>query len=637
MGLIPDDVIEAVRLRSDIVEVVSRHVQLKKKGKYFTGYCPFHKERSPSFTVTPDKQIFHCFGCNTGGNVFKFLMLIENVTFVEAVKMLAQRAGISLPANESPAEQERRQKLAQLRQINSLANDYFRNVFKNHGAAGRARSYLAERGLSQDTLENFQVGFTLPEWDSLLKFMEKQGYRPQTVAEAGLAVKNESGRYYDRFRERIIFPIWDVTGRVIGFGGRVVNNTATPKYLNSPETVLFSKGHLLYGLHLARRSIKEKGYVVIMEGYMDVVTAHRYGITNAVASLGTSLTREQGRLLINYSRNVVIAYDADAAGVAATLRGLELLQEIGCQVRVVNIPEGQDPDDFLRRHGRQGWEDLIEQAFSLIEYKLRQAVGNKPVRTVSEKLEVMRLVFPGVAGIKSEIEREESLKTISRFLSSSPEAVTAEFKRFQANSGKKWTNPDNIVKTKHNIIINKENKLNSREKAENGLLRLVLEDPSLVEIILKELGEEPFRNTSHKNIFKQFLIISREPFYQPAKIFNYLKDDEQPLLSQFLLHDIPGENRVQIMKDYLESIHRCNRQERREKLIKEIGDAEKSGDHDLYGYLWREYIILRGIAEAERIGDHDRLANLLHEYQQFLKTDTWKHPKEGSESAERRS
>ncbi|MDF9409258.1 DNA primase [Pelotomaculum isophthalicicum JI] len=636
MGLIPDDVIETVRLRSDIVEVVSRHVQLKKKGKYYTGFCPFHQERSPSFTVTPDKQIFHCFGCNAGGNVFKFLMLIENMTFIEAVKTLAQQAGISLPSDESPVEQEKRQKLAQLRHINSLANDYFRNVFKYHNTAARARLYLAERGLSQETLENFQVGFALPNWDSLLKFMNKQGYRPQAVAEAGLALKNENGRYYDRFRERVIFPIWDVTGRVIGFGGRVINDT-TPKYLNSPETVLFSKGHLLYGLHLARRSIKEKGYVIIMEGYMDVVTAHRYGITNAVASLGTSLTREQGRLIINYSRNVVIAYDSDAAGVAATLRGLELLQEIGCQVRVVNIPDGKDPDDFLRRHGYQAWENLIEQALSLIEYRLRQAIGNKPVRTVSGKLEVMRQVFPSIAGIKSDIEREESLKIISRFLSSSPEAVTAEFKRFEANLGKKWTNPDNIVKTKHNIIINKENKLNSREKAEIGLLKLVLEDPSIVEIIFSELGEEPFRNTSHKNIFKQFLMILKEPYYQPAKIFNHLKDDEQTLLSQFLTHDIPGENRAQIMKDYLESIHRCNRQERRETLIKEIGDAERSGDHELYGHLWREYIILRGISEAERVGNHDRVDNLLQEYQQFLKTDTWKHPREGSEGAERRN
>jgi len=635
VGFIPDDVIETVRLRSDIVEVVSRHVQLKKKGKYFTGFCPFHHERTPSFTVTPDKQIFHCFGCGVGGNVFKFLMLKENLTFIETVRMLAQQAGITLPSTESPAERERENKLAQLRQINSLAKDYFRYVFQQHGTAARAREYLAERGLSQEVLERFEVGFALPEWDSLLKFMDKKGYRPQAVAEAGLALRNERGRYYDRFRERVMFPIWDATGRVIGFGGRVINDS-TPKYINSPETVLFSKGHLLYGLHLARGAIREKGYVIIMEGYMDVVTAHRFGITNAVASLGTSLTREQGRLLINYSRNVVIAYDSDAAGVAATIRGLELLQEIGCQVRVVNIPDGKDPDDFLRRHGYQAWESLIDQALPLVEYKLRQAAGKKPVKTVSEKLEVMRQVFPVVAGIKSEIEREENLKTISRFLNSSPEAVTAEFKRFETNLGKKCTNPDNIVNIKHNIL-NKENKLSSREKAERGILRLVLEDPSLVEVVLEELGGEPFRNTSYQNIFNHLLLISKEPFYQPAKIFNYLKDDEQTLLSHLLTRDIPGENQVKIMNDYVELINRCDRQERRETLIKEIGEAERSGNHGLCRHLWREYIVLRGITEAERIGNHDRIAKLLHEYQQLLKTDTWKHPREGSEDAERRN
>jgi len=635
VGLIPDDVIETVRLRSDIVEVISRHVQLKKKGKYFIGFCPFHQERTPSFTVTPDKQIFHCFGCNAGGSVFKFLMLKENLTFIEAVRMLAQQAGITLPSTESPAELERQQKFAQLRQINNLANDYFRYIFKHHGMAANAREYLAGRGLSQEVLEQFQVGFALPDWDSLLQFLGKKGYRAQAIAEAGLALTNDSGRYYDRFRERIMFPIWDATGRIIGFGGRVINDS-TPKYINSPETVLFRKGHLLYGLHLARGAIREKGYVIIMEGYMDVVTAHRFGITNAVASLGTSLTKEQGRLLINYSRNVVIAYDSDAAGVAATIRGLDLLQEIGCQVRVVNIPDGKDPDDFLRRHGYQAWESLIDQALSLIEYKLQQAVSKKPVKTVSEKLEVMRQVFPSVAGIKSEIEREDCLKTISRFLSLSPEAVTAEFKRYEANLRKKCTNPDNIVNTKHNIL-NKEKKLSSREKAEAGLLRLVLEDPSLVEIVLEELGEEPFRNKSYQNIFNHFLLLSKEPFYQPAKIFNYLKDDEQTLLSQLLVQDIPGENQVQIMNGYLELINRCNRQERGETLIKKIGEAEKSGDHGQYQHLWREYIILRGITEAERIGNHDRIVKLLHEYQQLLKTDTWKHPREGSEGAERRN
>jgi len=631
VGLIPDEVIETVRLRSDIVEVVSRYVQLKKKGKYYTGSCPFHQDRKPSFTVTPDKQIFHCFGCNTGGNVFKFLMLKENLTFIEAVGLLAQKAGIALPSADSPAEREKERRRDRLRQINNLAKDYFCYIFQHHDAAEEARRYLAGRGLTREVLERFQVGYALPEWGSLLGFLSEKGYRPQEVVEAGLALKNESGRYYDRFRDRVMFPIWDATGRVTGFGGRVLGDSI-PKYINTPETPLFSKGHILYGLHLARGAIREKGYVIIVEGYMDVIAAHRYGSTNTVASLGTSLTREQGRLLMNYSRNVVIAYDSDAAGVAATMRGLDLLQELGCHVRVVMIPEGKDPDDFLQRQGYRAWEDLVEQAPSLIEYKLQQAVSKKTIRTVFDKLEVMRHVFPNLIGIKSEIEVEESLKTMARLLNSTPETVSGEFKRFRAGLGKKWTNPDNIVNTKHNIL-NTKKKLSAREKAEAGLLRVVLEDPSLVEMVLEKLGEDPFNNIYYKKIFKHILKMCKQPGYQPAELFNYLEDEEQALLSHLLTTEIPGESQVQTMEDCMEAIIRCNRHERRVALLNEISEAEKSGNHELYNILWREYVILRGIAEAERVGDRDRITRLLQEYRQFVNIDTWKHPREGSDGS----
>lgn len=635
MGLIPDDIIETVRLRSDIVEVVSRYVRLKKKGKYYTGFCPFHQERAPSFTVTPDKQIFHCFGCHTGGNVFKFLMLKDNLTFVEAVRVLAQQAGIPLPAGESPAEQERGKKTARMRQINSLASDYYRDVLQHQGAAAGARKYLAGRGFLPEVLAKFQVGFALPGGDALIKHLEKEGFHAPELVETGLAGQNESGRYYDRFRRRIMFPIWDAMGRIVGFGGRVLDQSV-PKYMNSPETALFNKGHLLYGLHLAKEAIRQKGYVVIMEGYMDVITAHRFGVNNAVASLGTSLTREQVRLLVQYTRNVVIAYDADAAGVAATMRGLDLLQEAGCQVRVVRIPDGKDPDDFFQRHGYQAWEDLIAKAYPLIEYKLQQAVGHKQTVTVSEKLAAMRQVFPGITGLSSEIERQEDLKRISRFLGLSPEAVTAEFKRFQANLAKKYTNTDNIVNIKHNIL-SKVKYLSPRERAEAVLLRVILEDPSLVETVLVELGEEPFKNTIHQNIFKQFRLISKESFYKPAAIFNFLKDDEQILLSNLLTQHIPGENRIQIMRGCVEFINRCCRQERREALLMEIGKAEKSGAYDQYRHLWHEYILLRKITEAERTGNYEQIGKLLQDYRQFLESDTWEHPREGSEGAERRN
>lgn len=627
MGFIPDEIIETVRLRSDIVEVVSRYVQLKKKGKYFTGSCPFHHDQAPSFTVTPDKQIFHCFGCSAGGDVFKFLMLKDNLTFFEAVGVLAQQAGIALPSTESPAQREKERRGVGLRQINSLAKDFFHHILQHHDAAA-ARQYLAGRGLYPEVLERFQIGFALPGWDSLLKFLGKKGFRPQEVAEAGLAIKNEAGRYYDRFRNRVIFPIWDTLGRVVGFGGRVLDDSL-PKYMNTPETPFFSKGRTLYGLHLARPAIREKGCVVVVEGYMDVVTAHLHGVTNAVASLGTALTAEQGKLLMNYSRDVIIAYDADTAGVAATMRGLDLLQELGCQVRVVSIPDGKDPDDFLKRHGYQSWEELINRSPSLIEYKLQQATALRPVKTVADKLEVMRQVFPNLA-LKGEVEKEEGLKAVARALNLSWETVAGEFKRFGVNSGKKWTNPDNIAKTKH-TIVGKEERLDARGKAEAGLLRLVLEDPSLGAMILDEFGNDTFKHPRYKKIFNYCMEAANRPVYRPAEIFNHLEDEDQTVLSLLLTQEIPGENLVQIMKGYVESISRSNRQERREMLLKEISETEKSGNSGLYHNLLCELMILQGIAEAEKVGDHGRIERLLQEYRQFLKSNNWKHPREGSD------
>lgn len=626
MGLIPEDIVEAVRQRSDIVEVVSRYVQLKKKGKNHTGSCPFHNERTPSFTVTPEKQIFYCFGCGAGGDVFKFLMLKENLSFQEAVTVLAQQVGVTIPAGESPAQQEKERRSVLFREVNNLARDYFRNTLQQHGAAAVARKYLAEREVTPELQEEFQLGFALPEWNSLLGFMEKKGLTPKQAAEVGLAVKTEAGRYYDRFRNRLIFPIWSATGQVAGFGGRVLDDSL-PKYLNTPETLFFSKGRILYGMHLARNAIREKGYVVVMEGYMDVVTAHQHGIKNAVASLGTALTQDQGRLLTHYSRDVVVAYDADAAGEAATARGLDLLEELGCQVRVLRIPDGKDPDEFLKKHGSRTWETLITEAPLLFQYKLEQAAGAKPLRTPADKLEVLRHVFPSLAGFSSEVEREEGLRAAARTLNLSWETVSGEFKRFRLISGKKWTNPDNSAKTMHTIVSKVDNS-DARSKAETVLLRLALEDPSLAHTIHDKMGGEHFQDPHYQKIFEYCLEIAGRPQYQPVEIAQYLDDGEQALLGMLLTQEIPGDNPVEILHSHIESIVRCQRQERREKILREIGEAEKLGSHY---HLLRELMILQGIDEAEKVGDQARAKKLQADYQRLIETNTGKYPKEGSD------
>ncbi|MGI6490818.1 MAG: DNA primase [Pelotomaculum sp.] len=626
MGLIPEDVLETVRQRSDIVEVVSRFVQLKKKGKNYVGSCPFHNERTPSFTVTPGKQIFYCFGCGAGGDVFKFLMLKENLSFQEAVTTLAQQSGVTIPVVESPLQQERARRFKLYREVNDLARNYFRQILEKHNGAAVAREYLAGRGITRQMREEFQLGFALPEWGSLLSFLEEKGLKAKQAVEAGLVVKTDAGRYYDRFRDRLIFPIWDPTGQVVGFGGRVLDDSL-PKYLNTPETSFFSKGRLLYGLHLARAAIREKGYVVLMEGYMDVITAHQHGIKNAVASMGTALTQEHGRLLTHYSRDVVVAYDADSAGEAATARSLDLLEELGCQVRVLRLPDGKDPDEFLHKHGPQKWETIVAGAPLLFQYKLEQLAGARPLRTPADKLHILRQVFPGLAGFNSEVEREEGLRSAARILNLSWETVYGEFRRFKLKSSKKWTKTDNIAKHMH-TSGNQDEPGDAISKAERVLLRMALEDASLAKIIRDKLENGRFQDQRCQKIFDHCLEIAAKSTYQPAEIAPYLNDEEQALLSRLLTREIPGDDPVEIINSHIESIARCRRQERREKILKEIGEAEKLGIHY---HLLQELMILKGIDEAEKVGNQARAKKLLEDYQQLISTNTSRYPKEGSD------
>ncbi len=321
-GFIPEDIIENIRLRTDIVQLISDYITLQKKGRNYVGYCPFHRESDPSFTVTPDKQIFYCFGCNAGGNVFKFIMLQQNLSFPEAVKMLGEKVGVAVPDGYSPQVRERLHREEKAWKINAMAKDYFQSVLLQRPDAAVAREYVGSRGITADIIKDFGLGYAPASWDALINFMQGKGVNVSDLLKVGLVV-NGDRRVYDRFRSRLIFPISDAHGRVVGFGGRVLGD-GSPKYLNTAETDFFSKGKILYGLDKARQAIREMGYVVITEGYMDAIAAHQYGMTNTVASLGTSMTREHGLLLMNYTREVIIAYDSDAAGVAAAVRGLDI-------------------------------------------------------------------------------------------------------------------------------------------------------------------------------------------------------------------------------------------------------------------------------------------------------------------------
>ena len=341
-----DDIIEEIISRNDIVDVISQYVTLKRSGRNFLGLCPFHKEKTPSFSVSPDKQIFHCFGCGVGGNVVHFVSKIENLNFKESLEMLADKAGMALPTSNVEVDSKKQQLKEKVYKINEeVANFYHETLYMP--IAKPAQEYVKKRKLDNRTLKNFKIGYA-PNGNNLYKFLKEKGFEEEEILASTLVKKYNNG-YVDTFRNRLMFPIMDIKNRVIAFGGRVLDSSL-PKYINSPDTVVYNKGRNLYGLNVAKNAKTDN--VIMVEGYMDCISLHQRGIPNAVASLGTALTEAQGRLLRKYFEKVVISYDSDGAGQAATLRGLEILKNIGCDVRILQMEGAKDPDEYVIKKGR---------------------------------------------------------------------------------------------------------------------------------------------------------------------------------------------------------------------------------------------------------------------------------------------
>lgn len=425
MNYYPDEIIEEVRLSNDLVEVVSEYIHLEKKGGGYFGLCPFHKEKTPSFHVEPVKQFYYCFGCNQGGNVFHFIMNIENLSFTDALRLLADRAGIVLPEPDNREEQQKLRLRKRILEANKeAARFYFSCLAAEKGR--EALKYLHNRGLTNRTIRQFGLGYAPDEWSLLSDYLQEKGYDEFVLVQSGLAIKSKSGRLIDRFRGRIIFPIFDVRGNVVAFGGRVMDDSL-PKYINSPETPCYSKGRELFGLHLAKKSSERK--LLIVEGYMDVISLHQAGIDFAVASLGTALTGMQGRLLKKYADEVILGYDSDTAGQNATERGLEVLNRLGCRVKVLQIPDGKDPDEFIRKNGPEKFKMLIDRAISLLEYKIGVLKKTYPQDTEEGKLSFLNGVADLLTEVENFMEREIIIRKISENYGISADALHAEVDR----------------------------------------------------------------------------------------------------------------------------------------------------------------------------------------------------------------
>ena len=412
---------EAVRDRirdaTDIVDLVSEHVQLARRGRNFLGLCPFHEEKTPSFSVNPDRQFYHCFGCGVGGDVFKFVQEIDRVTFVEAVKFLAERAGIPLPERSGPSREEE-EAADELYRANDLAQKYFHHLLLNDDVGTSARTYLETRLLTDETISRFGLGYAPPEWDALLKVAGRRGLSPQILERAGLALQSsKSSDHYDRFRDRITFPIANLSDRTIAFGARALQPDQEPKYLNSPETTIYHKGRVLYGLSISRDAIRRQDAVLVVEGYMDLISLAQAGIQHVVATSGTALTEDHCRLLARFARQVVLLFDGDAAGSTAAMRALEVLLGTGLDARVVSLPSEHDPDTFVQTHGSDALLKRAENAQSVLDFYLEQLAQQHDLSSVEGKARAAERLKPLLAKPRDAVRRDLLLREVAERLS----------------------------------------------------------------------------------------------------------------------------------------------------------------------------------------------------------------------------
>ncbi len=474
----PDSFITELVDRSDIVDVVSGYVRLtKRSGANLFGLCPFHSEKTPSFSVAPDKQIYHCFGCGKGGGVINFIMEIENLSFPEAVEFLARRAGIPVPEQSNDRDSQRRARMLNLNR--DAARFFYEQLSTPEGQ--RAGEYMARRRIAPATARQFGLGFAPNSWDSLLHAMERLGYSPRELFEAGLVRQGKKGGFYDAFRDRLMFPVIDVRGNVIGFSGRILGD-GEPKYLNSPETLVFNKSRNLFALNLAKKS--KSGYIILSEGNIDVVSLHQAGFDSAVASLGTSLTPEQARLLSRYTDQVVLAYDSDAAGVKAAQRAITILEKLDLRVKVLRMSGAKDPDELIQTRGADAFRNLIEASENQVDYRLRAVTDKYDLSVDEQKVEFLKEATDLVARLPGPVERQVYAMRVASLSGIPTDAVTAEVERrrkrllrsARQENERRQSRPERQAQPAEKELHYADA---ASAAAEEGLIRLLYLDPDL--------------------------------------------------------------------------------------------------------------------------------------------------------------
>lgn len=597
MGVyIPEEIIEDVRRSLDLVAVISEYIDLKRAGRNYVGLCPFHQEKTPSFMVSPEKQIYHCFGCGQGGNVFSYIMENEQIPFPEAVKMLAKKAGIKIPEKElSPAQKENASIKDELYHAMSLATKLYNYILLNRPAGKGALAYLEKRGVNKDYIEKFLIGFAPESWNTLFKFTQKRGISPEILTKVGLVTPQKSGSsFFDRFRNRIIFPIQDPAGKIIGLGGRILGK-GEPKYLNSPQTPLFDKSKQLYGLNHARKAIRDKGYSLVFEGYMDVITAHQRGILNAVASLGTSLTPQQARLLRSQAEEAVIAYDADTAGQGATWRGLEVLKNAGCMVRIAELPTNMDPDDFIKEKGAEKFnQEIISTALPMVDYKIKKIKERYDIKDTGERVKYSREVVNVLADIKEVLERESYIKKIEEELSLPGDSLRHAIKKVIKNN--KSFNNNITKKGKNNTIGIKINSILPSEAAEKILIGLILVDPRMIHEVESKLTPEDFSGEVYAEIYTKVLDFNRnnKKIDLATLMDSYQNSEIKTVLANLgLSHEIEKSLHKKMIEDCIRKIKLIKITKERKNIEEKLQEMERKKEKEGITKLLQEWTRLK--------------------------------------------
>jgi DNA primase len=495
----PQTFIDDLRRQADIVRVVGDYVSLKKKGANWMACCPFHQEKTPSFSVNPSKNIFYCFGCGKGGSVFNFVMELEGLSFPEAVRVVAEKAGVPLPEMVDDRKFEAKRKEAdEVIQLNAWALEFWERHLAEGGAESRdAREYVEGRGINEETRKLFRLGYAPNSWDALGGYLKSKGASIGQIERSGLVVKKEQGGYYDRFRGRLIFPVLDAQGRPVAFGARAMRAGDEPKYLNSPETAAYTKGRHLFGLSASREEIRRKKFAILVEGYLDLIIPFQHGVRNAVASLGTALTGEQARLLRRFARKVVVNYDGDRAGTTAAKRAIEVLLPEDFEVKVLVLPDGSDPDEFVRAHGVEEYNRRRGQAVPHMQFVLEHALAGRDLRNPAQKAEAVEEVLPVVAATRNAIQRREYFDMALDALRVEEAGLRQElWKSVAARKGEQTADAADVKKR----IVRAETQ--APTVAEQRLLELLVHDEELRRQFLPNVSEEDFEDLPTAPVFR---------------------------------------------------------------------------------------------------------------------------------------